>query len=119
LVVHYDRAAGRTLEVVRPCGWSWASAPERLHACALEAGHDDQTAHRCDCGEWSPPARDARDRQDRAVIDTAVIDTLRNAAEALSLACITSGNDTRAAELARIARDCLDAANALAARYVP
>jgi hypothetical protein len=50
--------------------------------------------------------------------DAAMIDTLRNAAEALSLATVFAPNDSTVSELASIARDCLDAATALARRHM-
>lgn len=58
------------------------------------------------------------ERSERAVIDAAVIDTLRNAAELLELARITAPNADADRRLADGARDCLDAARDLAARYL-
>ena len=50
--------------------------------------------------------------------DVAIIDTLRDAAEALSLAAIQARSDLATRQLSDLARDCLDAARALAVRHL-
>lgn len=50
--------------------------------------------------------------------DAEIVDTLRAAAEALSLATVYAPNDSTVRELASIARDCVDAATAIAHRYM-
>lgn len=50
--------------------------------------------------------------------DVAIIDVLRDAAEALGLAVSAAGSDTARRQLTELAGECLDAATALAARHL-
>ena len=50
--------------------------------------------------------------------DAEMIDTLRAAAEALSLATVYAPNDSTIRELTAIARDCIDAALTIAHRHM-
>lgn len=51
--------------------------------------------------------------------DVAVIDVLRDAAEALSLCTMLATTEAAESRLADLARDCHDAATALARRHMP